>query len=459
MLTGALRVVARRIKKRISARSVRPAVVQVDPRQLALELAAQIRGNVVSGLCFKALADQWIKNNSARLVAPQNEWRHVKHLRSLWEMSELALTPGVVRHTLSSLTELAAATRNKVRSTGKRIIQEAQENGLWGASNPFAIVKRAKEQRKAFNTLTVAEVLLILPHLREDRRREAKVSLLTGVRPGELLGLKKTGVDLEKKTIRLHRSHSRDSTKTGKERVIPIPDLVLEDLRAAMEGPGEYVFPKPDGRRQRKDTKLARTLRTAMGKAGLVTHYRYSCRRQGCGFKENRPEMLQLCCPKCDFKLWVHPVARPARFYDLRHSAATLMRKAGADPLAIKLTLGHASRDVTDDVYTHLTDDDVRREINKLKLGNEMDTTEANTRPQAWEARALPTELPPQGLSPWVEPQPLLTVKNVAVRLAVKPAAVYRLVAKGLLVVVRIGSLLRFRREDVEAFVVGGGVA
>jgi excisionase family DNA binding protein len=47
----------------------------------------------------------------------------------------------------------------------------------------------------------------------------------------------------------------------------------------------------------------------------------------------------------------------------------------------------------------------------------------------------------------------------VAVRLAVKPAAVYRLVAKGLLVVVRIGSLLRFRREDVEAFVVGGGVA
>lgn len=440
---------AKRIRKATSARIGR---VQVDTRQLALDIAEQMRAAAVAGPTFKALADGWLAANSARLAAPQNEWRHVRHLRALWSLSELALTPGAVRQALTALVDLGPSTRNKVRSTGRRIIQGAQEDGAWGGMNPFAVVKRAKEQRATFRTLSLEEIGLILPHLRPDRRRLTRVALLIGMRPGELLGLKKDAVALGKRAIRVHRSHHRDTTKTGREREIPIPELAVEDLaRAIAESPSEYVFPRADGRRQRRDTKLARMLRTAMGKAGLVSHYNYSCRRKGCGHKERRPTCELVRCPRCDFRLWAHGVPRPARFYDLRHSAATLHRKAGADPLAVKLTMGHAVRDVGDDVYTHLTDEDVRAEMNKLKL--ETESTMGNPVPQAWEACALPTELPPRDLWPWVEPQPLLTVKDVAARLAVNRAMVYRLADKGELPVVRVGSLLRFRREDVDAFI------
>jgi integrase len=48
-------------------------------------------------------------------------------------------------------------------------------------------------------------------------------------------------------------------------------------------------------------------------------------------------------------------IERRVTFYDLRHTAATLHREAGADPLVIRLALGHANRNLTDDLYTHLS--------------------------------------------------------------------------------------------------------
>jgi integrase len=59
-------------------------------------------------------------------------------------------------------------------------------------------------------------------------------------------------------------------------------------------------------------------------------------------------------------------VARPFRFYDLRHTSATLHRLAGADPLVIRLMLGHASRNLTDDLYSHLSIDYQKTELAKL---------------------------------------------------------------------------------------------
>lgn len=446
---------ARRVRRHVSVKRA-DGPVAVDTRQLALDIAEQLRAAIPVRVkaTFKALADSWLAANSGRLVAPDNEARHIRHLKPLWELTEDALTPSAVKQTLSGLVGLGASTRNKVRSTGRLVIQEAQESGVWDKPNPFAVVKRSKESRPKFRLLSLEEIGRLLPHLRVDRRRLVKVALLLGMRPGEMLGLKKEDVNLATRMILVRRSHARATTKTGTWREVPIPDEALTDLETAISAsPTEYVFPKKDGGRQRKDTKLARMLRTAMGKAGIVSCYRYSCRRKGCGHKEERVPLEQLRCPKCDFKLWAHPVAQHVRFYDLRHAAATLHRQAGADPLAIKLTLGHAKRDPTDDVYTHLSDEDVRRELNKLSLKQESQMIEPEA--SSLGSSCSTAELPPRVLWPWVEPQPLMTVKDVAARLAVKRATIYRLAAAGALRVVHVGSLLRFRAEDVEAFVAG----
>ena len=152
---------------------------------------------------------------------------------------------------------------------------------------------------------------------------------------------------------------------------MPIPEGLWPTLEEALaDAPKDchLVFPRTNGRRQREDAKLSRALQTALGRAGLVTGYEFVCRRQGCGYREESQTNEPRDCPKCDFTLWEIPLPIPVRFYDLRHSAATLHREAGADPLAIQLVLGHAPENLTDSVYTHLSMDYLRREINKLKI-------------------------------------------------------------------------------------------
>lgn len=346
-----------------------------DLEQLVLDLDDRVQSaRRLKRKTFAQLARDWLKVVSRRRVEPNNERRHVAHLRPLWRFTEGDLTKARVEQTLVALLRpsgpLGPATANKVRSTGRLIIRDAQGNGEWSGLNPFDLVQRFREPKRVYDVLTAKEVRKVLPCLREDRRQLAKLVLMVGLRPGEALGLKKLDVDLRRRRLHIHRSHGRSQTKTGAERVIPIPEELVATLAAAMENAGasDYVFPRPDGRRQRHDTKLARVLRTALSRAGLVIGYQYSCRRKGCGHREARIHReLELDCPKCGFRLWETCIPRAIRFYDLRHSSATLHRRAGADPMVVSEMLGH-SLNLTEGTYVHLDHEYRRKELNRLRL-------------------------------------------------------------------------------------------
>ena len=47
----------------------------------------------------------------------------------------------------------------------------------------------------------------------------------------------------------------------------------------------------------------------------------------------------------------------PLRFHDLRHSAATLMLRAGVNPKTVSERLGHATVAFTLDTYAHVLPD------------------------------------------------------------------------------------------------------
>lgn len=309
------------------------------------------------------------------MVEPANETRHIGHLRPLWELTETDLRPYRVKEVLLNLlgepANLAPPTVNKVRGTGRRIIREAQINDEWHGPNPFEVVRRLKEIKPTHRILTLEECRAVLPHLRADRRREALMMLYLGLRPGEWKALRREDVDLVAGVMTVRRSNGRNSTKTGKIRVIPIPSALRPHLEEAIAESPEFsnlIFPGREGKRQRHDVKLSKILRHALRKAGLVSSYKHSCRRKDCGYKEHRAKAYAARCPRCNFKLWANGVPLQIRFYDLRHSAATLHRRAGADPLAIQLVLGHTPENVTDSVYTHLSMDDLRREIEKLQI-------------------------------------------------------------------------------------------
>jgi excisionase family DNA binding protein len=457
----------------------------VDPEQLhslLREFLTQGQTSRAARKSFGELAQSWL--DRIVRVCPENEERHIAHLAALHHLREGELTKAKVEECLKALLKprgpLGPATLNKVRGTGRLIILDAQGNGDWSGHNPFALVRRYQESRADYGTFTIEEVERVLPHLRPDRRREAKIMLLMGTRPGEVLGMMKTQVRLDQDPphVVVNRSHGRAQTKTGRSRTVPIPTALLEEFRAQLKvQPGSpWLFPKPDGHRQRADTKLARTLRTAVGRAGIVTGYRLSCRRQGCGFKEVVEAEIQVGCPRCKMKLWCQPIPKCVRYYDLRHTAATLLRKAGADPLAIKVVQGWVAQNVGDDIYTHLDESTLVAELNKLLLKDRPPAAAtAGGNPKAT-AGTLGTDnrerwmgvepmTPSLGSSGLVvnsttghEPkEKLLTVRDLSVRLQVTTATLYRWVDKGLIPTVRLGSsLLRFRSTDVERLIAGG---
>lgn len=257
-----------------------PLLRRID--ETLTRFAAWVRGRRT----FGELAQDWLERVAAQRVCPENERRHVQHMRPLWALREGELSRDRIEALFATLP-LGPATLNKLRSTGSLIIRDAQAVGRWSGPDPFALVRRRRQPDVVHLTLTRSEAARVLRCLPPERRRLCRVMVWLGLRPGELLGLRKVDVDLRARTMLVRRSHGRDQTKTGRQRLLPLPAAILGDLRAAIAAhpSSPFVFPRPDGRRQRHDTKLTRMLRKALARAGI---------------------------PK------------PLRFYDLRHTSATL---------------------------------------------------------------------------------------------------------------------------------------
>ena len=189
---------------------------------------------------------------------------------------------------------------------------------------------------RRFEPLTAEEARALLAAT-DGHRLSAlfELALRTGLRKGELLGLRWEDLDLTGGTVNIRRTLQRTNstgltalpTKTrSSERRIALPTECLHSLeqhheRQAQEreaaGSGwkasGYVFTRPDG--------------SPIEGATLTRHFDALLRRAS---------------------------LRRIRFHDLRHSAATLLLEQGVELVVIKELLGHAHIGVTATVYAHV---------------------------------------------------------------------------------------------------------
>ena len=177
-------------------------------------------------------------------------------------------------------------------------------------------------------------------------------ALGTGMRLGELLGLRAVNMHLDGPSPAVHVEQALSRTgefgpvKTPRSRrsilLSPQTAALLADL-VARKQPGELVFPAPEGGPWDAGNMRYRYWQPAVAAA------------QRCDLHPPLTEAAagvnRLAVSACECPTRLHLVPR---FHDLRHSHVAYLIAAGWDFHMIQLRLGHASIKTTFDTYGHL---------------------------------------------------------------------------------------------------------
>ena len=196
--------------------------------------------------------------------------------------------------------------------------------------NPTEGATAPKPNYKPKRILTRAELDAFLEVVEQDEvwRDFFQTELMTGLRRGEICGLRWTDFDEENGTLKVCRTlHSTKKgeytigeTKTGQStRTIILPQSVSEILRRRRaDALGPWIFPDPVKPEDPVNpTSAYGHLKTLLQRAGLPS----------------------------------------IRFHDLRHTFATHALTSGVDAKTLSGILGHTNASFTLDTYTHVTPD------------------------------------------------------------------------------------------------------
>ena len=139
---------------------------------------------------------------------------------------------------------LARSYVNGLRRVLHTVFARARRDALWSGPNPIDEVEKRPEPKRAYVTLRAEEVPLLLAAVPDAWRAVFAAALYTGLRKGELFGLRKSDVDLDHRTITVRRSYDRETTKGGHADAIPIAEALVPFLEDALAtSTSELVFP------------------------------------------------------------------------------------------------------------------------------------------------------------------------------------------------------------------------
>ena len=227
----------------------------------------------------------------------------------------------------------SARSCNYLLGTLSQVLDQLVHDGTL-VRNVVAHVDRVAGKPKKFATYTPMQVERVLRAIRGDRNRHAWHLALSGLRRGEIGGLRWTNIDLEAKTLTIGptrisvdgKAVEQDDAKSeDSQRVLPIPDPLLVELRAA--------------KKRQAAEKL--TLGAAYADLGYVV-----CNEAG---QPYHPDTLS--------KMWAKAVAAAGvpriRLHDARHTCGTTMHLQGVPAAVIAAWLGHADVAFTMRTYVH----------------------------------------------------------------------------------------------------------
>ena len=333
----------RRVRKIVSARTATEARAKLDAlrHDIAQGLPAPDRRVTVGDLL-----DRWYRDVLRHQVAPLalSNYRTIAetHVRPAIGAKALAkLTPADIDQLLAAKRDagLSISTVRRIRSVLAQAIKEAERWGLVGR-NVAALSRPPKAQRTEGRSLTPDEARGLLAALSVNRNEALYTLMLTtGLRRGEVLGLRWDDVDLDES--RLQVRHSLSWPRGGKPELLPPKTAASRRVIPIDRGTAETL-------RQHRRRQAAERLAAGPDWRNLNLVF---CTRQGSYVEQKVVEGRLAALEKGS--------GVPAiRFHDLRHTHATLLlRQARRSIKEVSERLGHANVTVTLQLYAHVLAD------------------------------------------------------------------------------------------------------
>jgi len=275
------------------------------------------------------------------------EWRRL-HLRGVDDIAGKHLLPQFGHLPLSSISRgdvlafrahlaklpghrgrtMTASRINKIFVILTQVMSEASLR--YGFPSPLGDIKKLKSLKPEVHPFTLEEVYRLCAEIRPDYRDYLTCRFFTGMRSGEINGLKWDRVDLERNIIMVRETFSAGQAEENAKsehsiRDIPLLPQVRELLvarRPKQPSRGTYVFTSPHGQPIDAKNFANRVFYPLLDRLGIA---------------RRRP-------------------------YQTRHTTATLLLAAGENPEWIARFLGHANTEMLFTVYSRYVPNLTRRD-------------------------------------------------------------------------------------------------
>jgi integrase len=312
-------------------------------RELLKVRQGKRRGTYVAPvrLTVRELVEQYLERATTRL-SPNTLGEYERYLTKvigpeLGDVLVQRLTTAKVQHWIDGKQRagVGAGTINNLVNILSGAYREAERLGIVEHS-PVRRVIRPRAKAPGKEAWSADEVRRVLDAVKADAKWHAwyRLALGTGMRPGELLSLRWSQVDLAKGEVFVSSTLSRnrerqtvlgEQTKTKRVRTIVLPASVIPVLKA--------------WRARQRELRLAHGSWVDLD---LV-------------FDRGDGSWLDGTTMRRMHRRWIEPLdVTPIPPHGLRHTYATLALDAGISIKVISDTLGHTSVAMTADRYMHV---------------------------------------------------------------------------------------------------------
>ncbi|MCP4612682.1 MAG: site-specific integrase [Planctomycetes bacterium] len=286
--------------------------------------------------------DQWLRDYVETNTAPktQEDYSAIIHRYinpSLGHIQLNKLTPQHVQTLYSSLLGKGLSART-VQYTHRVLSQALSHAVKWELllRNVCDAIDAPRPRKKEMKALDATSVQMLLNATSQSRYGAVYyLALYTGLRRGEVLGLRWCDVDLSKNALSVNQTVVRI---TGKGLIISEPKTSHSRRLVSLSPNAVALLAGLKAKRKEEFNDAG----LYWEEAGLVF-----CNPDGDPLS---PSTISHSFSRIAKSIGLPPI----RFHDLRHTHATIMLKEGIHPKIVSERLGHASINITLDTYSHV---------------------------------------------------------------------------------------------------------